>query len=121
MKAIIINKVTSERIPVTSTTEHPSSSYGQAVWVDENLNPICQVSLPNDLYDVQEVEVDNREDLGQYIRYLRLKNGDTIRGLASKCDLVPATIQNIESGKFSPRLDVIQKILKQLNANLCIK
>ena len=121
MRAIIENKLTGDHIPVTSTTEHPASSYGQAVWVDSDNNPVFQVSLPNKQYDVTDVEVDSRENMGQYLRYLRLKNGISIRGLAEKCGLVPTTIQNIEGGKYSPRLDVIQRILKQLNATLVIK
>lgn len=121
MKAIATNKATGERIPVTYTTEHAASSCEQAVWVDGDGNAVCPVTQPNDLYDVENVEVDSRKDLGQYLRYLRLKNGETIRGFAEKCGLVPTTIQNIEGGKFSPRLDVIQKILKQLNATLVIK
>jgi predicted transcriptional regulator len=32
----------------------------------------------------------------------------------------PATVQNIEKGAFSPRLDIIQKILEQLDARMTI-
>lgn len=36
MRVRLKNLLTGEEIEATATTEHPTSSYGQPVWVDEN-------------------------------------------------------------------------------------
>ena len=121
MKAILRNKVTGETIPVTSTTDHPDSSYGQPVWVDEKGQSFCVCGVPSPFYDVIEMEVEGREELGAYIRLMRVTNGVSVRGLAEDCGLSPATVQNIEKGAFSPRLDIVGKILDRLGAKMVIK
>ncbi|MBR2146345.1 MAG: hypothetical protein IJ925_02685 [Muribaculaceae bacterium] len=45
MTGKLIIKSTGEEIKVHSTTEHPTSSYGKAVWVDEQNNAYLQVGL----------------------------------------------------------------------------
>lgn len=52
MKATIKNKITGEQIAVHSTTEHPNSSYGKAVWVDDNGIAYCQVGMESPFYTV---------------------------------------------------------------------
>lgn len=43
MEAILIDMLSGDRIKVHDTTDHPTSSYGQAVWVDDKGNSYCQV------------------------------------------------------------------------------
>ena len=112
--------MTGATIPVTSTTEHPDSSYGQAVWVDADNNAYCVVGMPNPFYEVVSMDISDRETLGQYLKLLRVSKGITVRGMADLCDLSPATVQNIEKGAFSPRLDILQRILVNLDARLVI-
>jgi hypothetical protein len=50
MRAKINNNSTGETIPVAATAEHPASSYGQMVWVDEQGTAYFQVGMPNPLY-----------------------------------------------------------------------
>lgn len=56
MRAILTNKLSGESVEVHSTTEHPDSSYGQPVWVDNEGQAYCQCNLPNPLYDIQIIE-----------------------------------------------------------------
>lgn len=51
-KATLINNMTGERINVHATTEHPNSSYGQPVWVDDDNNAYMQVGVQNPFYTV---------------------------------------------------------------------
>lgn len=46
MKAILTNLLTQEKIEVKSSTEHPASSYGMAVWVDKDGQAYGQCNLP---------------------------------------------------------------------------
>lgn len=120
MKAKIRNKVTGETIPVTSTTEHPACSYGQAVWVDTQGTAYFQVGMANPMYEDVNVEVDDRETLGQYIRGVRVSNGISIRKMAEMADIRPSTVQNVENGAFTPRLDILQRILNVLGKRIAI-
>ena len=56
MKAILTNRVNGESVEVHSTTNHPSSSYGKEVWVDDKGQAYCQCDLPNPFYDVRIIE-----------------------------------------------------------------
>lgn len=63
MKATLINKLTGERIEVRSTTRHPASSYGQAIWVDRDNNHYLQVKLRGEYVtetQLYKVELDHR-------------------------------------------------------------
>lgn len=121
MKAILTNKVTGERIPVTSTTSHPDSSYGQAIWVDEKGQAYCVVGMPNPLYEVTEITVTGRESLGQLLRMARIEQGISIRDLAERCELSKSTIVNIEKGAFWPRMDIVLKIASTLGKTIAIE
>lgn len=56
MKAILTNLLTGQKITVTATTEHPDSSYGQAVWVDEEGVAYGQCNLHIPFYEVEIVQ-----------------------------------------------------------------
>lgn len=65
MKATLINNLTGERIPVTATSEHSSSSYGHAVWVDSKNNAYLQVGLEHmqSLYSIEDkIDEENAEE-----------------------------------------------------------
>ena len=50
------NIVNGEEVKVHATTEHPDSSYGKAVWVDDDNNAYCEVDpvVPNPFYEIDE-------------------------------------------------------------------
>lgn len=53
MEAILIDKLSGVRVKVHDTTDHPYSSYGQPVWVDDDDNAYCQVGLESAaMYDI---------------------------------------------------------------------
>lgn len=52
MKAKLVNNITGKVIEVTSTTEHPDSSYGKAVWVDNDNVAYAQVGNELPFYRV---------------------------------------------------------------------
>lgn len=62
----------------------------------------------------------NNNFVGQ-ITDLRQKRGIPIRELADRCGIAPSTITRMQSGKISPSIDVVQKILTELDAELIIK
>lgn len=64
--------------------------------------------------------ITGREDLGAYLRERRTEKGISVRGMAQAAGLVPSTVQNIENGAFTPRLDVILKISDVLGLSLTI-
>ncbi len=58
MRAVLTNLLTGEEIKVVSTTDHPTSSYGQAVWVDEDGQAYGQCNLPVLGYDAKIIMED---------------------------------------------------------------
>ena len=72
-----------------------------------------------------EVSVDlttaSREELGQLIRWWRVSQGISIRRMADLAGLTPSTVQNVEKGAFTPRLDIAQKMLAALNKRLTVE
>lgn len=121
MKGIIRDKRTGAIIPVASSTEHAACSYGQAVWVDDSGTAYFQVGMENPLFEEVSVDVDDRETLGQYIRGVRVSKGISIRRMADLAGLTPSTVQNVENGAFTPRLDIAQKMLAALDKRLTIE
>lgn len=57
MKAILTNPINGVSVEVTATTDHPASSYGMPVWVDEDNEAYCQVGMEG-LYQVEIIEED---------------------------------------------------------------
>lgn len=122
MKAIIKNLMTGATIPVTATTDHPSCSYGQAIWVDDKNNAYFQLGMTNPLYTEVSVDVTtaSREELGQLIRGWRVSQGISIRRFAELAGVRPNTVQNVENGAFTPRLEIVQRMMAVLGKKLSI-
>ena len=53
-KATLRNIITGEEEKVHSTTEHPCSSYGIPVWVDEEGNAYTEVGRESPYYEIVE-------------------------------------------------------------------
>lgn len=55
-QATLRNIVTGEEVKVHATTDHPDSSYGIAVWVDDDNNAYCEVDaiIGNPFYEIIE-------------------------------------------------------------------
>lgn len=54
--ATLTNIINGESVRVHATTDHPASSYGQPVWVDDEGYAYCQVGLPSPFYKISDVE-----------------------------------------------------------------
>lgn len=121
MKAVIKNMMTGETINVTATTDHPDSSYGQAVWVDEQGTAYFQIGMANPLYEEVAVTIGDRESLGQWLRGVRVSAGISVRKMAELAGIQPSTVQNVENGAFTPRLDIVQRMLDVLGKSLSIR
>ena len=52
--ATLRNVVNGVEVRVHATTEHPDSSYGQPVWVDDEGQAYCQCDIFNPFYEVVE-------------------------------------------------------------------
>ena len=128
MKATIINKQTGERIEVRSTTRHPASSYGQAIWVDRNNNPYLQVKLCGEYVTdspLYKVELDRRllqrYDIGQQIASARHSKGLSVRDLAQLAGVTAANLCRIEQGDYCAGVDIINRICDAIGARLTIQ
>lgn len=62
-----------------------------------------------------------REELGNKINELRRQRGMSIRELAERSEVNKATIVNIEQGRFSPRYEIVERIVKELGGTIEIK
>ena len=62
-----------------------------------------------------------REELGNQIAQLRKAKGYSIRELADKCEFNKSTIARIEQGQFSPKFETLEKVVKELDAEITIK
>ena len=65
-------------------------------------------------------DIHSREALGNCIKKLRNSKNMSVRECAEMCSLAKSTIVNIEQGRFSPRLEIVQKVLNALDATLTI-
>ena len=63
-------------------------------------------------------ELNDRQLFGVKMSRLRKNKLLSIRELAERTGLATNTILNIEKGKFSPRLDIVERILSELGAHL---
>ena len=61
---------------------------------------------------------ENRQLFGQRMARLRNLRGYSIRELAELSGFATNTILSIENGKFSPRFEIVEKILSVLGAHL---
>jgi transcriptional regulator with XRE-family HTH domain len=62
-----------------------------------------------------------REELGNILAEQRKAKGYSIRTLAEQCEMSKSTIVHIEQGKFSPRIEIVDKICSVLDAEITIK
>ena len=62
--------------------------------------------------------LENRQLFGQKMARLRNLRGQSIRELAELTGYATNTILSIEKGKFSPRFEIVEKILSELGAHL---
>ena len=63
-------------------------------------------------------ELNDRQLFGQRMARLRRSKLFSIRELAERSGCAPNTIVNIEQGKFSPRIEIVEQILSVLGAHL---
>ena len=59
--------------------------------------------------------------IGDNLRAIRMAKGMSIRALAEIVGVSKSTIVLIESGKFSPRYDIVERIAEALGADIEIK
>jgi len=59
--------------------------------------------------------------IGDNLRAIRQAKGMSIRALAEMIGVSKSTIVNIETGKFSPRYDIVERIAEALGVEIEIK
>ena len=62
-----------------------------------------------------------REEIGAQIKAIRESQGMTQQDLADKTGMIRTTISKIESGKFGYSLDILEKVIIPLKAELKIE
>lgn len=60
------------------------------------------------------------EDLGELLKRLRLARGLTQSELADRLGVSKSQVSQIETGYYKPSLPVLETILVELDASLCI-
>ena len=68
-----------------------------------------------------EQNYEQRRTIGAKIRYARLSSGKSIEEVAEYMNFRPQTIHNIESGRFSVKLDVAEKMLNYCGYELSVE
>ena len=68
-----------------------------------------------------ELNYAQRRTIGAKIREARIKSGKTIEEVAEFMNFRIQTIQNIENGRFSVKLDVAEKMLNYYGYELSVE
>lgn len=66
-------------------------------------------------------ETSSRERIGLLIKSVRQRKGLTQEQLAELSGITRSTISKIEAGKFNASIDLLEKLIKPLGAELDIK
>lgn len=72
-------------------------------------------------YNTAMPPVDVRSRIGSRIRDLRTEQGMTIQQLADKAGITRANLSNIEAGKYSVGLDILNKIATALGVDVTLQ
>ena len=105
------------------TQQFDTSGFDLQKWGIESANIIATIIrrmtdwLADNHRELVE-ELNDRQLFGVKMSRLRKSKLLTIRELAERTDLATNTILNIEKGKFSPRFEIVEKILSELGAHL---
>lgn len=67
------------------------------------------------------MKTNDREKIGLRIKEIRSSKGLTQQDLADRCGITRTTISKIESGKFNLSIDLLNRILSPLNAEILIR
>lgn len=70
---------------------------------------------------MEDIMTNEREKIGSRIKEIRSSQGLTQQDLADRCGITRTTISKIESGKFNLSIDLLNRILSPLNAEILIK
>ena len=54
-RATLKNVINGQTVEVFATTESSASSYGRAVWCDDDWNAYCEVDNPSPFYEISNV------------------------------------------------------------------
>lgn len=138
MKAILTNNVTGERVKVHATTNHPSSSYGIPVWVDDTNTAYLQVGVEtlqsfysiSDVDDMKEwqkyapkpivTKQDISQRIGDRIRQLRTQRNLTLQELADAAGSSAKSISRIENGQQDLTITLANKLLNAMGYELSV-
>ena len=123
--AILTNIATGESVKVHATTEHPSCSYGRAVWVDSHNNPYCEVDNPSPFYSIKPCPEEKyfravHAHIGQSIAALRQHNGWTIEEASARSGLTVKKIAALERGVLFNNVNALAKIVESLHGRIAI-
>ena len=115
--------VTWEVCKFNETQQFDTSGFDLQKWGMESANIIATIIrrmadwLADNYRELVE-ELNDRQLFGQRMARLRRSKLYSIRELAERSGCAPNTIVNIEQGKFSPRIEIVEQILSVLGAHL---
>ena len=127
-RAILTDKRTGEKHACYSTTDHPSSAYGQAVWVDDETGvAYTQVDLPAIVeipWTIEEIKVysDQISKVLKAIQKRAEERGLTAYRIAKDTELSMGSVKKILTAyETDVRLSVLTKICDYLGLTLEVK
>lgn len=108
------NLLTGETVAARTTTDHPQSSYGKAVWVDSESQAYCQEGLES-LSGYELVE--EKAELGSLLRSIREEKGLN-KNHFIKNGMRIETLNTIEEGCKNYTIDSLFQYLGILGVDL---
>ena len=121
MTGTITNKLTGKTVKVHDTKEHPDSSYGNAVWVDDESNAYLQVGMEtsNPMYDFKLDEpYKTRLRIGAQLAKARNDKNITTRTMSEMTGINNSNISQTERGRYATTIDVIVRLASELDLEL---
>lgn len=127
-RAILTDKLTGEKHACHATTDHPSSAYGQAVWVDDETGvAYTQVDLPA-IVEIPWTIEETRRYSAQISKILRAiqqraeERGLSAYRIAKDTDIALGSVKRIlTSDETDVRLSLLTKITDYLGLSIEVK
>ena len=123
--AIITDITTGQEIRVHATTNHPASSYGRAIWVDDDGNPYFEVGTLSPFYNLRPDPAEEHfhdvfVHVGQAVAELRQHHGWTLEEASAHSGLTVKKIAALERGVLFNNVNALAKIVESLGGRLAI-
>lgn len=127
-RAILTDKLTGEKHACHATTDHPSSAYGHAVWVDDETGvAYTQVDLPDIVeipWTIEEIKVYSAQ-VSKVLKAIQARAGErglTAYRIAKETGVSLGSVRKLlTTDKTDVRLSILTKITDYLELSIEVK